>query len=270
MNESRKPGEFLGAPICSRTVGGFLLTEFAYAARSELPRHAHALPYFSIVMRGSYRERCDSRTQDCTTSSLIFHPAGEMHADRFGETDARIFSIELPHAWVDRTAACGLALDGRVRYQRAWAVDLARRLYRAFRAEDVVTDLSVEGLTMELLGELPRRPGAKGRAARPSWLDTAATLFELRGRAPTLREVADIVGVQPIEVAQAFRAHFKCSAGEYARRRRVARACELLASSTQTLSAIACDAGFADQSHLTRELKRAIGITPARYRRLVS
>ena len=270
MNESRSPGEFLGAPIRSRTVAGFLLTEFSYAARSDIPRHAHAAPYFSLVMRGAYRERCESKTQECTASSLLFHPAGELHADRFGDASTRIFSIELSRAWIDRIDLHGLALDQRVTYHRAWAVELARRLYRAFRTEDSVTDLAVEGLTMELVAELPRRRGAGQPTARPSWLDTAASLFGGAGRPPKLEDVAHGLGIQPGEIARAFRAHFQCSVAEYARRSRIASACELLTTSTLSLSAVASHTGFADQSHLTRELKRATGVTPARYRRLVS
>ena len=36
------------------------------------------------------------------------------------------------------------------------------------------------------------------------------------------------------------------------------------------LAAVACDAGFADQAHLTRVFKAAFGLTPARYRALAA
>jgi len=36
------------------------------------------------------------------------------------------------------------------------------------------------------------------------------------------------------------------------------------------LSSIAYATGYADQSHFTRHFKRAMGVTPGRYRQLVS
>jgi hypothetical protein len=40
-----------------------------------------------------------------------------------------------------------------------------------------------------------------------------------------------------------------------------------VARSDEGLASVAARAGFADQSHLTREFKRRYGVTPGRYRR---
>jgi AraC-like DNA-binding protein len=42
-----------------------------------------------------------------------------------------------------------------------------------------------------------------------------------------------------------------------------------VARGTRSLSAIALDAGFADQSHFTRVFRQAFGETPGRYARTV-
>ncbi|MBN9087150.1 MAG: helix-turn-helix transcriptional regulator [Reyranella sp.] len=49
--------------------------------------------------------------------------------------------------------------------------------------------------------------------------------------------------------------------------RRMQKAKQLLESSSASLSAIALECGFADQSHFTRTFSRAIGITPRKWRR---
>ena len=54
--------------------------------------------------------------------------------------------------------------------------------------------------------------------------------------------------------------------GEYARRRRLDYARRQLADPDRPLAQIAADAGFADQSHLTRVFKRFTGLTPGQYR----
>ena len=50
---------------------------------------------------------------------------------------------------------------------------------------------------------------------------------------------------------------------------RIAEAKKLMATSALEISAIADHCGFFDQSHFTRELKRAINLTPGEFRKLL-
>jgi transcriptional regulator GlxA family with amidase domain len=54
---------------------------------------------------------------------------------------------------------------------------------------------------------------------------------------------------------------------EYARRLRVRAAADRVASTGLPLARIACETGFADQAHFTREVRRETGLTPAGLRR---
>ena len=56
------------------------------------------------------------------------------------------------------------------------------------------------------------------------------------------------------------------SVATYARALRLEWATSAVASTDDTLTRIALDAGFADQSHFTRSFKRHHGVTPGRYR----
>jgi transcriptional regulator GlxA family with amidase domain len=51
---------------------------------------------------------------------------------------------------------------------------------------------------------------------------------------------------------------------------RVRAAADALAASTTPISQVAYDAGFSDQSHLTRAFGRFAGLTPAAYRSLAA
>jgi AraC family transcriptional regulator len=51
------------------------------------------------------------------------------------------------------------------------------------------------------------------------------------------------------------------------RRLRVDWALRELSTSARSLSEIALDAGFADQSHFTRVFKRQVGVSPGAFRR---
>ena len=83
----------------------------------------------------------------------------------------------------------------------------------------------------------------------------------------TLGELAGAVGVHPSHLARSFRRHHGTSVAAYLRRERLRWACRLLSGTLMPLLEIAQEAGFADQSHLTRALRQATGLTPAAYRR---
>jgi AraC family transcriptional regulator len=79
----------------------------------------------------------------------------------------------------------------------------------------------------------------------------------------SLHELASIAGVS----ASHFKALFKDSTGvpphKYVVRRRVQLATHLLAHGNPQLSEVALQAGFADQSHMARCMRRVLGVTPS-------
>jgi len=52
-------------------------------------------------------------------SSVVLRPAGEAHADSFGQTEARCFKIEIPSAWdsVSLVGAAWAASFGRIGFR---------------------------------------------------------------------------------------------------------------------------------------------------------
>ena len=54
---------------------------------------------------------------------------------------------------------------------------------------------------------------------------------------------------------------------QWLQHRRLERAKQALEKSSASLSAIAVDCGFADQSHFTRTFSRAVGVSPGAWRR---
>ncbi len=86
------------------------------------------------------------------------------------------------------------------------------------------------------------------------------------GQDITLTEIADTANLSPSQ----FRLLFKQSTGlaphQYLIVQRVERARLLLLHSDLTISQIAAGVGFADQSHLTRLMRRLVGVTPRKLR----
>jgi AraC family transcriptional regulator len=79
----------------------------------------------------------------------------------------------------------------------------------------------------------------------------------------SLAELSEVIGVS----ASHLKAQFKESTGtpvhQYIVQRRVDYAVELLSGGKRRLSEVALQAGFADQSHMARCMRRVIGMTPS-------
>jgi AraC family transcriptional regulator len=79
-------------------------------------------------------------------------------------------------------------------------------------------------------------------------------------------DLATLAGMSRFHFARIFRATVGSTPHQYVLRRRLERARALLRSPQIALRDIAAATGFADQSHLTRQLKRRYGVTPGALR----
>lgn len=112
-----------------------------------------------------------------------------------------------------------------------------------------------------------------GRNAAAGWL-TAARLAAVErtvdGRLSERVGVADLaaaLGLSAGFLTLAFRGALGATPHRWLLERRLARARAELTTSSKPLAAVAAECGFADQAHLTRHMRTALGVTPAAYRR---
>jgi AraC family transcriptional regulator len=266
MSERLAGGRFLGRLVRRRVVGGLSLSETRYAPGSSLPRHSHEHGYFCLVRRGTYREEYAGRQRWCGPQTFAYHPPGELHAEHIGKSEVWSFNIEVTPAWPH--AAGPLPLDRPFDIHGGPLAGLAVRLFQEFSRTDAASALVIEGLALELLGLSLRGADRGPTGTAPAWLERVRELLNESGRiSPGLARLAAEAGVHPGYLAVAFRRHFGCSVGDYARRCRVLLACRQLTETGRPLAVIAGDTGFADQSHFTRTFRRIVGVTPAVYRR---
>ena len=118
-----------------------------------------------------------------------------------------------------------------------------------------------------LLSALAARTGA-GRPACPRQIARAIACIRANGhRRLGVEEIARAACCSASHLHMLFQRHLGTSPMDYAAETRLDRAMSLLTASDEPISAIALETGHADQSVLTRSMKRRRGITPAEYRR---
>lgn len=86
------------------------------------------------------------------------------------------------------------------------------------------------------------------------------------GQAWTVNELATHVNLSPSRFAARFRDCLGETAIAYSKRRRIARACELLADA-QSIDAVAASVGYSNAASFTRAFRELVGTTPARWSR---
>jgi len=84
----------------------------------------------------------------------------------------------------------------------------------------------------------------------------------------SVQHLAALVGLSATHFSNLFRKATGVSPHRFLIQKRVERARRLLVSSTDSIAHVAIQVGFYDQSHLTRQMRRVLGICPGRLRRV--
>jgi len=254
------PSGVLGGPRdLSVRAGPFAIRLARLPPGLRLPPHAHEPATLNIVLDGEYREAIErGALRSHGPATLIAKPAGAVHWNHLGSGPVECLVIELPAD----------AVAGVVIHRSAGVARHGGRLRAEMVRRDDLTPLGAEALVLELLGEVTQaRDQQPDRGNR--WLTRARDLLHEEPGPTALGSLARLIGLHPVYVARGFRASYGCSVGEYARSLRVERARRLLHHTRLPLSEIAARAGYSDQSHLTRDFRRAFNQSPGAYRRLV-
>ena len=267
QRQSLCKGQFFGEVMRRQRSSGLVLTELRHLRRRRFPRHDHELAYFGFILDGGYQERVADRSVEQGPLSLAFHPPSVEHLDEVGEGGGRMFCIEIDNRWLERLRQesrivldFGLLSSGR-------SLGLAVRLYRELHAASD-SGLLVEELTLDLLTQAVRQPVAlAGERRPPSWLPAVEERLREGFREPLcLDDLAAVAGVHPVYMSRTYHRFRGITLGETLQELRVRHVCAGLADPGRSLTDLALDAGFADQSHCTRVFKQRTGMPPGAFR----
>jgi AraC family transcriptional regulator len=85
-----------------------------------------------------------------------------------------------------------------------------------------------------------------------------------------LEDLASLVGLSQFYFCKAFKAETGFTPHQYLLNARIRRAKEMLANPANRITDIALSVGFSSHAHLSSSFRRAVGVSPAFYRRAVS
>jgi AraC-like DNA-binding protein len=223
-----------------------------------------------LVRRGSFRRRTNGREALLdATCGYVQRPGEEQvfsHSDERGDVCTVIsFASEIApgEAWEG-----GTALD---RIPTETDVDLAHRQLIAACTEGIDGSELVEAtlsLADRMLQSTAGRVTRRYRAAAERQRRLADAAREIMNIEPgtSLVSLARELGVSPRHLSRLFHEHIGMTLTDYRNVLRTRLAIEAIAAGAPSLARLAAELGFADQSHLTRTVRRLTGQPPSAHR----
>jgi AraC-like DNA-binding protein len=237
--------------------------------------HSHPTWTVAVVERGAARFSLDATQQRAGQGELFVLEPESVHTGMAAVPEGWAYKVlyiepDLVHEWAERDAPPPRAAR--------WVVfrDLALHgaLARAHAA--LVTEppgvLAIEEAVLGAVGALrPHlRPGppdrGRERAEHAAVRRARAHLRERWDQRVSLAQLASVAGLSRFELVRRFREQSGETPHAYQTNLRVEEARQRLAAGVAP-AMVAADCGFADQPHLNRVFKRAVGVSPGRYAR---
>lgn len=235
--------------------------------------HSHEAFVVAVTEAGGAEFKSRGRTDEAKTSTLLVFNPDEPHSGRMGWSERWVYrGLYLTSSAIE-TLKTALGLEATAYFTRNsfHDPDLIDAFLGLHRILDEGNDpLEERELLLRSFGALIRRhaAGEPGLAQPTRDQAKAARLREImrerHAEELTLEQLGAEVGLTPFQLIALFKRSTGLTPHAYLTQLRLKAAIAALGRGA-TIAAAALDAGFYDQSALTRHFKRAYGITPLQW-----
>jgi AraC-like DNA-binding protein len=246
----------------------------AYFVEHAYPRHSHDYHVISLIARGRQSFTHQGTKHRTPPGGLILINPGVVHTGEAADAHGFELRALYPSPALMETAA--FELTGRralpffkeVRIDHSWATNSISSLHKAILAGAEL--LEGESRILWTMAQLIKRyadvGSTEGRLGKEK-----KTIQRVRdyieehfAESVTLNKLAQHVSLSPYYLLRVFRAEVGMPPYAYLESVRI-RHTQRLIKAGQPLAEVAAEVGFSSQSHMTRQFKRIIGVTPGQY-----
>lgn len=237
---------------------GAFVSRIIDRSHSQVPEHAHDWPVLSLFVLGAYRNRTEIGERYICAPSAVLYRAGACHANTVSPDGFEQIQIEFDPAWLrfrglPEVPAVHLT-GGRTGPATRTLIQLC--LCLGMTDEERLATALHQFLSLTL-AQLPVSP--------PPWIDQVACRLR-EDTALRVQSLAKELDRHPSWLGTAYRQAVGEGILETAARVRVGRAARLLRETDLGYCEIAIAAGFCDQSHMNRSLRRILHRLPSTVR----
>lgn len=250
-----RTGEFFGETDQTMRLDGLTLTDTVYT-HSYVDWHYHEHAYFTFILQGAVMEGNRKDVFHCSPGSLLYHNHQEPHYNIKPEGFTRGFHLELEPAWFNRFDLH--SPEGSLNIKSPDVKFLLYKMFQEMKLNDSFSSLSIECLLLRSFGK---------DEGKPQWMPRLKEIL-CEEATISLDYLSKELGLHPVHISRMFAKYFDCTLGEYLRKLKVERSMKLLPDAELSITEIAFNCGFADQSHFIRCFRSVFGTTPSVYRKL--
>ncbi|PQA95807.1 AraC family transcriptional regulator [Chryseobacterium shigense] len=259
-------GEFFGQTNEMLRFDGLTITDTEYT-HPYVDWHYHENAYFTFLLQGNMTEGNKKEIYDCPAGTLLYHHWEDAHYNIKPDLFTRGFHLEVTEKWFEKFQLSKDCIEGSFNLKNPALKLLMYRIFRETKLNDPCFELSVHELLLNIFCELSDKVQSYDK--KPGWVRRIdEILHENFTEKLNLTDLSTTLDVHPVHLSRDFQKHFHCSMGEYVRKLKVNKSLTLL-NTYPSLTELALDCGFADQSHFIRSFKEHMGITPLQYKKLL-
>jgi AraC-like DNA-binding protein len=228
-----------------------------YEAGLQMPRHTDALSRISITMDGESEEITDTGHAILNTSTLLVKPNTAFHENTFGKKGCTILSIQFPDETLFpekfRQWAC---------YRHPGITVLGLALWTELKKAK--NDKVVNDVLRRLCSMIEKLQSYQGQ--KKHLLYAASVLSGESEEKKSIQDISNELSLHRVYFSRSFTKQYAISPAAYVQQERLVKTAIALRKKENTLTAAAYEAGYSDQSHMIRSVKKIFGVTPSRLR----
>ena len=224
--------------------------------------HRDKLSRISIILDGELNESTRDRSVVASRNYVVIKPNQVVHENKFGTQPLRLLSI----SFNDNELFTRLFKKWQWIHHPGIHVMGIRLWTEIQRAGNEKALMGVLGQFISTLNGIRQLDNSR----QTLWPEVLKQALESNlDESQSITQLSDQLAMHRVSLARGFRKIYGLSPIQFRNYARVMTALNDLATSGKSLAAIAYNAGFADQSHLTRTLRSLAGCTPAGFRKLL-
>ena len=237
----------------------------------EYPPHMHEEYSVALVLQGTETTLCDGASYEAHRGDLVLMNAEQVHANKSSHTEYRVFKL-WPEAFARMTGESksvphfpNVVVNDPLLFRPLLKLHTTLEHDRS-ALEHESHFVSTMTLLLERQNDNPFQSGMKSKIKKE---DNKIRIIRdyLRDHYAenvSLSQLTSLTNLSPFYLLRVFHSRAGFPPHEYQTQVRIAHARRLIREG-RPLSQTAVETGFFDQSHLSRNFKRIVGVTPRQY-----
>lgn len=260
-------GEYYGVHKEVRELKYLNLSDTSYT-HEKVDWHYHEQAYFTFLLQGKLFEANKKESYTLETGSLLFHNSQDRHYNLKDDTYTRGFHVEMSADWFEQYELPPTFAEGSLFLRDPRIRQLFYLIYIESKFRDAFSPLSIDQYLIEVFGRMKAKQIRERKSAK--WLKQLEEIVEGEKEAKLdLTSLAERLDIHPVHLSRSFSKLYSISLGEYLRLKKLNEATQLMFSSKFSLTEIALQSGFYDQSHFISLFKRYYKLSPSAYRKKI-